>query len=83
MVCYRLVMVYLEPICPLSVPYLSPEKNDEMKNIDFSPVHLWTKTIAQGKESIFHNRNTTGFQTRLLYSSKKPCLRFKGALFEE
>ena len=54
-----------------------------MKNIDFSPVHLRTKKIAQGKESIYPNRNTTGFQTRLLYSSKKPCLRFKGALFEE
>ena len=84
MVCYRLVMVYLEPICPLSVPReCPPKKYDEMKNIDFSPVHLRTKKIAQGKESIYPNRNTTGFQTRLLYSSKKPCLRFKGALFEE
>ena len=83
-VCCRFVRVCLEPICPLSVTReCHPKKNDEMKNIDFSPVHLRTKKIAQGKESIYPNRNTTGFQTRLLYSSKKPCLRFKGALFEE
>ena len=32
---------------------MSPEKLDDMKNLEFSPVHLRTKKIAQGKESIY------------------------------
>lgn len=32
---------------------MSPEKLDDMKELEFSPVHLRTKKIAQGKESIY------------------------------
>lgn len=54
MVCYRFIIglfvTNLSLICP---PRVSPEKLDDMKNLDFSPVHLRTKKIAQGKESIY------------------------------
>lgn len=54
MVCYRFVIglfvTNLSLICP---PRVSPEKLDDMKNLEFSPVHLRTKKIAQGKESIY------------------------------
>lgn len=54
MVCYRFIIglfvTNLSLICP---PRVSPEKLDDMKNLEFSPVHLRTKKIAQGKESIY------------------------------
>lgn len=45
-----LFVTNLSLICP---PRVSPEKLDDMKNLEFSPVHLRTKKIAQGKESIY------------------------------